>query len=755
MLTVQLYRFLFAALLVLCCAFPVKAQTGQEIINKIKEATTDVQKADLYADLAKRYIYKPDATQETLDSGLLFLNMQYPLLRGVQFSLDSVRRATSWAFYFCDYSKYCARSGQIFKSNGLADSMFTTISRLSDYRDQGTVLKKTGKRIPLFDSIGLTRESCFEKMRTLYQIKGDRERTLSTEIDIADVHMLQGKLDQAENELLTLLNLCKKSQYPYLHEVYNLLSLVNNFKGNLNASLNYALQTIQQIHISGDTSQITNFHARLAHLYYQLGENRSSIEYFQLELSHELTAGSEAYPMRDAGYLIRAMIKENRAAEAYRYFTDFVRRYPSPDYHSNASADATWAHYYYSQGDTANGDRYMQKAIRLAPFLTFNNEVTQEVNYDIGKYYFVRKDYRNALKHLQIALKEAEITNAVLWLKDIYYLHYRIDSAMGNYASAIGHYNQYTALKDSIFTEVKSRQIEEIQVRFESEKKDAKIQLLTEKGILQEKSLRQSRLIRNITYILIGAFALIAALFYNRYRMKQKVNAALEFKQKLINQKNASLEQLITEKEWLVKEIHHRVKNNFHVVASLLEIQSSYLKNREALTAIKESQHRIHSMSIIHQKLYQSETLSTINMREYIYELVEYLRESFAIRENIHFELDVESVDLNHGFAITLGLILNEAITNSIKYAFDEERGGIISISLKHISDAQLLLNIADNGKGLPSGFSSKLGTSMGMELLQGLTEDIGGSLSIKSEKGLQINIIFNYKPDGSHHMSF
>lgn len=744
---VPLYRFLFTAVITISLLLPVHAQTGQDVISQIKAATTDIERLDVYADLAKQYIYAPTVSQEKLDSGMLFLNMQLPLLQSTETPLSNTQRTAAWAFYYCDYSKYCAKTGQTFKSNVLADSMFTVISRLPDYRDQGMVLKKTGKRIPLFDAIGLTREACFEKLRALYQMKGDRNNTLGAEIDIADIHMLHGKLDQAEKELLTLLEVGKKSDYPYLHEIYNLLSVTNHYKGNFNTSLNYALQTVKQMHSSGDTSQAMNFYARLAHLYYALGETASSIEYFQLELSREMKPSFEAYPVRDAGYLVRALIKENRATEALRFFTDFVKRYASPDNHAIASADATWAYYYYSQGDTANGDRYIQKAIQRAHTLLFNNEVTQEVNFDISKYYFTKKDYSNALRHLQVSLKEAQIVNAAMLLKDIYYLHYRIDSAMGNYLTAIDHYNQYISLKDSIFSEVKSRQIEELQVQFESEKKDAKIQL-------QEKSLQQSRLIRNITYILIAAFALIAALFYNRYRMKQKVNAELEYKQKLINQKNASLEQLITEKEWLVKEIHHRVKNNFHVVASLLEIQSSYLKNKEALTAIKESQHRIHSMSIIHQKLYQSDTLSTINMREYIYELVEYLRESFAIRDNIHFQLDVESVDLNHGYAITLGLILNEAITNSIKYAFEANRGGNISISLKHISDAQLLLIIGDNGKGLPSGFNAKMGASMGMELLQGLTEDIGGSLNLKSENGLQINIIFSYKTSGPH-MSF
>ncbi|MBA4054427.1 MAG: hypothetical protein C0490_06935 [Marivirga sp.] len=230
-------------------------------------------------------------------------------------------------------------------------------------------------------------------------------------------------------------------------------------------------------------------------------------------------------------------------------------------------------------------------------------------------------------------------------------------------------------------------------------------------------------------------------------------NEALEGQQFEINQKNESLQDLVREKdnlliekEWLLKEIHHRVKNNFHIVASLLEIQSSYLKNKEALSAIKESQHRIHSMSIIHQKLYQSDTLSTIHMPDYIYELVEYLRESYLIRENVGFSLQIENIQLNHASAITLGLILNEAITNAIKYAFAKTDDGKISISLTHISDSQIMLAVQDNGPGLPKDFNKRVGASMGMELLRGLTDDIGGSLSIENSNGTCIKIIFKHK---------
>jgi two-component sensor histidine kinase len=358
----------------------------------------------------------------------------------------------------------------------------------------------------------------------------------------------------------------------------------------------------------------------------------------------------------------------------------------------------------------------------------------------ISQFYVANAQYSKAEPYLRLLLNASRQQILPNYLTEVHLMWFKVDSARQDYPEAIRHYEQYKALQDSIFNETKSKQIAQLSIQYETATKDKNIQLLEQKSKAEQATIRQSNVMKNFTLAGILVMLVITGLIYNQYRNKQKKN-------KEINEKNAALEQLVKDKEWLVKEIHHRVKNNFHIVASLLEIQSSYLKNKEALFALKESQHRIHSMSIIHQKLYQSETLSTIHMPEYIYELVEYLRESYAIRENIGFSLQIENIELDHASAITLGLILNEAITNALKYAFTKSESGKISISLTHISESQISLSVADNGGGLPPDFDTKIGASMGMELLQGLTDDLGGSFSIETNEGTCLKIIFDYKP--------
>jgi len=204
-----------------------------------------------------------------------------------------------------------------------------------------------------------------------------------------------------------------------------------------------------------------------------------------------------------------------------------------------------------------------------------------------------------------------------------------------------------------------------------------------------------------------------------------------------------SLRHLVNEKDWLVKEIHHRVKNNLQIVMSLLNSQSAYIDNESALVAIHDSQHRVHAMSLIHQKLYNSENISSIDISLYIREMVSYLSESFNIGQRIRFEFAIDSLEMDVSQAVPLGLILNEAITNSIKYAFPDGRNGVIAISLSNTTPNHYLLSISDNGIGMPPQSGNKKPGSLGMSLMKGLSEDLDGALSIESNSGTTIKISF------------
>jgi two-component sensor histidine kinase len=176
---------------------------------------------------------------------------------------------------------------------------------------------------------------------------------------------------------------------------------------------------------------------------------------------------------------------------------------------------------------------------------------------------------------------------------------------------------------------------------------------------------------------------------------------------------------------------------------SLLNSQSAYIDNDVALTAIHDSQHRVHAMSLIHQKLYGSENVSSINMSFYIRELASYLADSFNTGQRIRFEFSIEQLEMDVSQAVPLGLILNEAITNSLKYAFPDDRDGVINISLSNTSANKYLLVISDNGIGISSHLKNKKVGSLGMSLMEGLSEDLDGNFSIENNIGTTIKISF------------
>ncbi|HEX8023278.1 sensor histidine kinase, partial [Mucilaginibacter sp.] len=205
----------------------------------------------------------------------------------------------------------------------------------------------------------------------------------------------------------------------------------------------------------------------------------------------------------------------------------------------------------------------------------------------------------------------------------------------------------------------------------------------------------------------------------------------------------ADKDRLIDEKDWLLKEVHHRVKNNLQIVMSLLNTQSAFLKNNAALAAIRESQNRVQAIALIHQKLYSSSNVAYIDIAVYISELVSYLADCYSAHERgIRFEQQIEAVKMDVAQAVPVGLMLNEAITNAIKYAFPNRRG-YINISLGVLDDNNMMLNIADDGIGLPEDFDIKEASSLGMEMMKALSKQLGGSFKMENNNGVVITLIF------------
>jgi len=206
----------------------------------------------------------------------------------------------------------------------------------------------------------------------------------------------------------------------------------------------------------------------------------------------------------------------------------------------------------------------------------------------------------------------------------------------------------------------------------------------------------------------------------------------------------------LKEKEVLLKEIHHRVKNNLQVISSLLYLQSNRIKEKEYKDIFNESQNRIKSMALVHEKLYKSDDLSGIELSDYIRSLINYLIRSYNVNyQKIKLEIKIDNIFLSIDKSIPFGLIVNELVTNSLKYAFEGREEGILRISIVLDEIGTIKVSIFDDGKGIPAGFDIKNSTSLGLRLVQTLVTQLEGSLQINTNVGTEFLIEFSTHPKG------
>jgi PAS domain S-box-containing protein len=215
-----------------------------------------------------------------------------------------------------------------------------------------------------------------------------------------------------------------------------------------------------------------------------------------------------------------------------------------------------------------------------------------------------------------------------------------------------------------------------------------------------------------------------------------------------ITEKNLNREKItqsLNEKEVLLKEVHHRVKNNMQVISSILNLQSSYVKDEYALGLLKESQNRIKTMAYIHESLYQNKTFTSINFSEYISTLTNNILQSYAAAtQKVRLVLEVQKVILNLDTSIPAGLIINELVTNSIKHAFTGANDGIILINL-HTKNNALFLEVSDNGKGFPKEVDFKNTNSLGLQLVNTLIEQLNGTVELTENKYKGTSFFINF----------
>ncbi|MEO3405751.1 histidine kinase dimerization/phosphoacceptor domain -containing protein [Mucilaginibacter sp. CAU 1740] len=558
---------------------------------------------------------------------------------------------------------------------------------------------------------------------------------------LADLHHMMNNYALAFIEVKKAFAYYKQANYTEIQGLLALQGRLYYMQGDYKTAIDYqfkALKAATESH-ADNIRLICQINNSLGYTYIKLGHYDRAITYFSRALQIARNEKDNASIYLLAGNIVDAYLHQNQPQKARAFFADVTQKtvYPKEKvYEGGDEISQTYLKIYLALKQYPEAKPYCDNLIALTNNPNLNTYARSTYYELIIRFYTATAQFADALKYLnlnktllhQIGNDHDLGTNEALW--------FELDTTRRQYQSAIQHLTTANTIKDSVFSIIKSKQIEQLQIEYNTRQKEAQITILNQKSKLERADLREAIMVKNLTIGAIFLLLVIAVLLYRQNLHKQKSN-------EVITSKNILLEDLLAQKEWLLKEVHHRVKNNLQIVMSILNTQSAYLQNDVALEAIRGSQHRVNAIALLHQKLYSGATVALVSMPTYIGELIDYLSDSFdAGTRRIKIRQSLDPVNIDAAIAVPIGLILNEAVTNAIKYAFDA-CGGEILVSLSALGDGNVILKVADNGRGLPPDFDFGEATSLGMEMMKALGKQLKGKFTIETIHGVTIMITF------------
>lgn len=548
-----------------------------------------------------------------------------------------------------------------------------------------------------------------------------------------------GLADSAQGYFLKLIEVADEGQHYQLARAYNGLGNVQRRAGQNQESLDNFLKALNILQDKKDTPSV-RFEAsiinNLSGIYFDMGQLDKAREFTEKSIARaeELGDGDQlAY-----SYVGLALIADNEGKweeailahkEAAKYIdehhVDYLRGFNK----------LNLAEIYERQNQLQNAEKTYKELV-VDP--TVNIEVNLSALANLSKMQNQAGHTEEAIRLASQLLAEATERKMISHIRDAHHLLYMAYQIQGDYRRALASHEDYMVYKDSLVNTEAINALNELEKKYETEKKEREIETLALKNEQNELQLEKQASERMLYLVAIVTLLIVVGLVLWQFSQKSKFN-------RILTDKNGTISKALHEREVLLKEIHHRVKNNLQIISSLLNLQARFIKDKSAIDAVQEGRNRVKSMALIHQKLYQQENIEGINMPEYIDNLTRALLTSYKIKdERITVDKNVASINLDIDTAIPLGLILNELLTNSLKYAFPKNEKGTLKICLLQEAET-LMLEVADNGVGMDS--SRKSEGSFGMTLIDSLAEKLNATVESVQENGTRFLIrISNYK---------
>ncbi|EAR01682.1 sensor histidine kinase [Maribacter sp. HTCC2170] len=540
------------------------------------------------------------------------------------------------------------------------------------------------------------------------------------QITHAAVLLRMEKLDSAFNVLKQAKNKVLERDLPFL---YTQMGYVFERRGQLSQAADYALVSLKLGEELADKKVRALAYSDLSNLFWKQSKYETGLEYglkainiFEErninDLDYDFTlyvVGNNYLGLKNYEQALNYFERSRAIGERYGFYNNLSDVYISE------------VDLYTYLNEFEKAESAGKNAIKYAQLLD-NDFMMMRSWLSIGKSQNIQGKYISAIESLKKSIAIAsEDFGDEFYLSQAYETLGKAFAGNHNYQEAYQAFAEYDNLKKQIFTAEADHRISLIKTEFDVANKESIIQL-------QESQIVKQRTRQTLITIVVVLLIMYLILLFKTVKTNSKKNKLLEEQNK--------------EKEFLLKEIHHRVKNNLEIVSSLLSLQSAEIDDKKIVDAMQKSRHRIQSMSMVHQKLYQEKSLSSIEMKSYFENLANYIVNVFDAQNRIEIIFEMEEIELDVDSAIPIGLIVNELLTNSMKYAFPDNAKGMVSVHLKK-KESQLFLKVSDNGIGKRG--SDNIGTGFGTKLIQLLTRQLDGKMDLDIENGTVVSFEFQH----------
>ncbi len=697
---------LLIIIIVILFLFPSKSFLQTNVIDSLRIELNKQNIPDtLKLNILNRMILRWNLLQK--DSALVYINIYKGLAIKNNRQKDLSRVAYFESIRYLEEGNFAEAKIAAFKRIQIALTNKFTYIVADSYSDLGNIYLKAGDLDSALFYYNKGVEVSIEGAKT----QGNKLKTTEArnKINVSEIYKLKGDFVKALEIAQEALAICKKHNLTgFLASNYNLFGEVYmEVKDYPKAKINF----LEAIANSNKTNNLN-----------------------KLSITYELLAECEVY--------------EKNYSEAEKHLASSLQlgrqsKIPSIE------GRALWklANLYHIMGLNDKASIAIDKSSKLLSDNKDNLELINAMRVK-GEIFISAGKYKAAKE----ACMKAKSLNSITGQKGdemkICHCLYEACKGTNEHNLALNHLECYLSLKDSLMNFTISRKITQLEYqKFYNEKtlNDSllSIRKFAAQTFVYEKEKGRQNLLLTVI-IFISFIILISLIFFAvLYFSNKKKNYLLEEKGKLIKKQKISIETSLLQKEVLLKEIHHRVKNNLQIISGLLELQYNSLEDKKQGTALLEGQSRVKSMALIHQKLYQTEDLAFVNLKDYLNELIDYLRGVFFCKSAVRIEMHIEEITLDIDTAVPLGLIMNEMISNSFKYAVDNKENLIININISTIQPGEYQLILKDNGPGIPVGFDILNSQSLGLKLIKRLTQQLFGSFKFLNDNGLTIVLTF------------